>query len=201
MKKSILRRCGALAVAAALGSGCASRPDHLPSRDDRAGRPQEWMEFTGVWSAHDSDRTITIRATATALVVEPPTLPSEIYRLDGAEYTSVRDVGAWWIKNRTRLQRIDPRTLTLKTTSFTGWWHAQRPEEVTSDLSQLETTRTLTLGNDGVLTMKTVAVDAKPWVMRHVDVLVRNAPPPREVTSDSHRQPSLLKSATPALIR
>lgn len=97
----------------------------------------------------------------------------EIYRLDGSEYTSVRDIGSWWIKNRTRLQWIDDRTLALTTTSFTGWWHVQRPNEVARKLSQLETTRTLALGTNGVLTMKTVAEDAKPWLVRHVDVLVR----------------------------
>jgi len=173
MNRFLLRLCGPLATVGALSSGCASRPDHLPSGGEHTARAQERMDFTGVWSAGDSGRTIVIRATAAELVVEAPTLPSEIYRLDGSEYTSVRDVGTWWIKNRTRLRWIDTRKLRLTTTSFTGWWHVQRPSEVTGKLSQLETTRTLTLDTDGVLTMKTVATDAKPWLIRHVDVLMR----------------------------
>src|SRR5262249_13912379 len=140
---------------------------------DRVPRTHQRPDFTGVWTARESGRTIVIRATAAELIVEPPTLPSEIYRLDGSDYTSVRDVGAWWIKNRTRLQWIDERALRVTTTSFTGWWRIQRPSDVTRKLSQLETTRTLTLGTDGVLKMKTVATDAKPWLVRHVDVLVR----------------------------
>jgi hypothetical protein len=175
MKKLTLRLYGAVATVAALSCGCTSRGDHLPSRADRTPRAQERADFTGVWAARDSGRTIAIRTTATELLVEPPTLPTEIYRLDGSDYTTVRDVGTWWIKNRARLRWIDARTLRLTTTSFTGWWHVHRPSEVTSKLSQLETTRTLTLGADGVLTLKTVAVDAKPWLVRHVDVLVRTA--------------------------
>jgi hypothetical protein len=162
-----------VAIVAVVWSGCGRHPDHLPSRADRTARAQERADFTGVWSARESGRTIAIRATATELIVEAPTLPAEIYRLDGSEYTSVRDVGTWWIKNRTQLQWIDNRKLTLTTTSFTGWWRFHHPSQVTRKLSQLETTRTLTLGTDGVLTMKTVAVDAKPWLVRHVDVLVR----------------------------
>jgi hypothetical protein len=177
MKHVTPRIYGAVAIVAALSIGCTSGADHLPSSTDRTPRAQERADFTGSWSARDSGRAILIRATATELVVEAPTLPAEIYRLDGSEYTSVRDVGTWWIKNRTRLRWIDPRTLRLMLTSFTGWWHVQRPGEVASKLSQLETTRTLTLGVDGVLTIKTVAVDAKPWLVRHVDVLVRSPGP------------------------
>jgi hypothetical protein len=161
-------------------SGCVCRalvrlrqPDHLPSPSDHRPAVLRRADFVGVWSAPASGRTIAIRATATDLIIEPPTLPSEVYRLDGSDDISVRDVGNWWIKNRSRLQWIDDRTLTLTTTSFTGWWQVQRPSAVTRKLSQLETTRTLTLGTDGVLTMKTVAADAKPWLVQHVDVLVR----------------------------
>jgi hypothetical protein len=179
MPKFMLRLCGAVTVVAGLCSGCGLRPDHLPSDGDRTARARQRTDFTGVWSARDSGRTIAIRATASDLIVEAPTLPAEVFRLDGSEYTSVRDVGTWWIKNRTRLRWIDSRKLRLVTTSFTGWWHIQRPGEVASKLSQLETTRTLTLDPDGVLTMKTVAVDAKPWFVRHVDVLVRVAGNPR----------------------
>jgi hypothetical protein len=178
MNRFIPRLGGPLATVVALSSGCASRPDHLPSGGEQPPRAQERTDFTGVWSAGDSGRTIAIRATATELVVEASTLPNEIYRLDGSEYTSVRDVGTWWIKNRTRLRWIDNRKLRLTMTSFTGWWHVQRPSEVTGKLSQLETTRTLTLDTNGVLTMKTVATDAKPWLVRHVDVLMRA---PRQV--------------------
>jgi hypothetical protein len=165
---------GSAAVLAVLCFGCAG-PDHLPFPSDRPPGVQRRADFVGVWRARASSRTIAIRATATELIVEPPTLPTEIYRLDGSDYTSVRDVGNWWIKNRSRLQWIDDRTLTLTTTSFTGWWHVHRPSELTHKLSQLETTRTLALGTDDVLTIKTVAADAKPWLVRHVDVLVRAA--------------------------
>jgi len=175
MRRRALRLCGPLATVAALSCGCTSRPDHLPSGTDRTPRSERRADFTGVWSARESGRTIAIRTTATELIVDAPTLPAEIYRLDGSEYTSVRDVGTWWIKNRTRLRWIEPGKLRLTLTSFTGWWHIQRPGEVTSKLSQLETTRTLTLGTDGVLTIKTVATDAKPWLVRHVDLLVRAA--------------------------
>ena len=171
--KTRVRLCGLMATLAMLGAGCGTRVDHLPSGMDRAPRAQERPDFTGVWSVRESGRTIAIRTTPTELIVEPPTLPAEIYRLDGSDYISVRDVGTWWIKNRTRLQWIDDRVLRLTTRSFTGWWHVQRPGELTSKLSQLETTRTLTLGLDGVLTMRTVAADAKPWLVRHVDVLTR----------------------------
>jgi hypothetical protein len=169
--KPAVRLCGVVATVAVLCSGCGA--DHLPSTTDRAARAQERADFTGLWSARESSRSIAIRATATELIVEPPTLPAEVYRLDGSEYISVRDTGNWWIKNRTRLQWVDQRTLRLTTTSFTGWWRVHRPADVTRKLSQLETTRTLILGADGLLTMKTVAVDAKPWLVRHVDVLVR----------------------------
>lgn len=169
--KPTARWCGFVATVAVLCSGCGA--DHLPSNTDRAARAQARADFTGVWSARESSRSIAIRATAAELIVEPPTLPAEVYRLDGSECVFVRDVGNWWIKNRTRLRWVDNRTLRLTTTSFTGWWRVHRPGDVTRKLSQLETTRTLTLSADGVLTIRTVAADAKPWLVRHVDVLVR----------------------------
>src|SRR5262249_13798986 len=131
MTNSTLRLCGLVASVAALWSGCARRPDHLPPRADRTAGAHERADFTRVWNARAAARTLAIRTTAPELIVEPPTLPAEVYRLDGSEYTSVRDVGTWWIKNRTRLQWIDNRKLTLTTTSFTGRWHVQRPSEVT----------------------------------------------------------------------
>ena len=130
MKRLTLCPYGPLAIIAALPWGCTSGADHLRSSADRTPRAQERADFTGVWSAHESGRSIAIRATAAELIVEPPTLPTEIYRLDGSDYTSVRDVGTWWIKNRTRLHWVDSRTLRLTLTSFTGWWHVHRPSEV-----------------------------------------------------------------------
>lgn len=139
---------------------------------------QSRNETSQIVSRSDQRRgyTLVIVQTATELTLSLPRVPAETYQFNGSEKVFVHDYGDWWTKYRTLL-KWDGSTLILKSVTLTGWWKDARPEDVSSQPTQLETTRTLKLSVNGEhMTMETLAVDEKPFNVKSKDLLAKTKP-------------------------
>jgi hypothetical protein len=145
-------------------------------------------DFSGTWQVVEAQNstphagfdpsrrrgfTFVIEQDRTELRVVFPKLPALIFELDGSDNRYVHDSGDAWTRFKT-VARWDGAILTLKSTTFNGWWKTSDPSRVDSQATELEETRTLRFEMPGgKLRMETSSRDEKPFLVQYVDVLVK----------------------------
>lgn len=87
-------------------------------------------------------------------------LNGPVYKVDGAETTSVRTVGDYWVKVVTH-GTWNGEVLTLAATRLVDWWSRAQPSDVVRQETQLETVHTLRRRNDAELVVDTILADEK----------------------------------------